>query len=137
MWLWLSALVPASYAWWFAARGLRRARMCSLEMWESCSVIAADDPLIFRRPEKMGRPLRAGMKCRCEWRQSKNRHRRGGTARRCRPTTRRTGHSQLDSQMDNFWAEDKRKLRFYLENNSVTGWPLRAVTHRAMRWKCK
>lgn len=136
-WLWLSAPALGSRAWWFVARGRRRARMCSLEMRESRLVIVAADSLISRRSGKMGCPLRAGMKRRCEWRQSKNRNQRGGTARHCRPTSRRRDHSQLDSQMDNLGAEDECKVRFYLENNSATGGPPRAVTHRTMRQKCK
>ncbi|HEV2224797.1 MAG TPA: hypothetical protein VGR84_17535, partial [Candidatus Acidoferrales bacterium] len=56
-WLWLSAPALGSRAWWFVARGRRRARMCSLEMWESRFVIVAGDPLISRRSGKMGCPL--------------------------------------------------------------------------------
>ena len=110
--------------------------MCSREMRELCFVIVADHPLIFRRSQKMGRPFRVGMKRCCEWRQSKNQHRRSGTARRCRPTIRRRGHSQMDSQRDNFWVEDKRKLSFYLRANGEKDLRIRAEV-REMKWKCK
>lgn len=136
-WWWLSALVLESCAWWFAARGRRRARMCLPEVRDLRFVFAAGDSLMSRCSEKMERPFRVGMKRLCERRQSKNRHRRSETARRCRPTSRRRGHSQLGSQTDNVWAEDQRKPRFYLENDSATGRRPRAVTHGTMRWKCK
>ena len=115
-WLWLSALVLESCAWWFAARGQRQARMCSPEAQGLRFVFAADDSLVSRCPGKMQerRPF--------------------GPVRRCKPTSRRRGRSWMDSQMNDFGVEDKCKLHFYSRADGEKDLLLRA---RAMRWKCK
>jgi len=105
---------------WFAARGRRRARMCSPEVRGLHFEFAVHDSLASR----------------CSGKMKMRERRRCGPVRRCRPTSRRMDRSWMDNRMDDFGVEDKRKRRFYSRADGENDLRIRAEA-RAMKRKCK
>src|SRR6185437_9750787 len=85
--------------------------MCSLEVRGLHFELAVHDSPAFRCSEKM--KMRERRPC--------------GPVRRCRPTSRRMDRSWMDSQMDDFGVEDKRKRRFYSRADGGNDLRIRAL----------